>query len=92
MYGSGRNEQLVATAPIAAVQNRYGAADGGGDDVLDFTTPHHIAFVPWGPIRGADTANQALRALLNRGPNLLPIPGTTSISHLEQNMTAAANH
>jgi aryl-alcohol dehydrogenase-like predicted oxidoreductase len=31
----------------------------------------------------------ALAWLLHRSPNLIVIPGTTSISHLEQNMAAA---
>jgi pyridoxine 4-dehydrogenase len=87
-------EQLrkaIATATIAAVENRYNAADGGDDRVLQFTNLHDIAFVPWGPIRGSHTAHKALRALLDRGPNVLPIPGTTSITHLEQNTTAIAN-
>jgi pyridoxine 4-dehydrogenase len=89
--------EAVATTPIAAVQNRYGAARGGDDEVLDMTTRLGIAFVPWGPLRGAApppagapaglTASQAaLRTLLDRAPNVLPIPGTTSIRHLEENM------
>jgi pyridoxine 4-dehydrogenase len=82
--------KALTAAPIAAVQNRYSAASGGNDDVLDFTTSHGIAFVPWGPIRGTDSADQALRALLDRAPNVLPIPGTTSTTHLEENVTAAA--
>jgi pyridoxine 4-dehydrogenase len=36
------------------------------------------------------TATQvALSWLLHRAPNILPIPGTTSIAHLEENMAAA---
>jgi pyridoxine 4-dehydrogenase len=31
----------------------------------------------------------ALSWLLHRAPNILPIPGTTSIAHLEENVAAA---
>jgi aryl-alcohol dehydrogenase-like predicted oxidoreductase len=33
-------------------------------------------------------AQRALQALLNRAPNILPIPGTTSINHLTENVEA----
>jgi len=33
-------------------------------------------------------AQTALRALLDRSPNTVVIPGTTSIQHLEENMQA----
>ena len=38
---------------------------------------------------GATTTQVALSWLLHRAPNLLPIPGTTSIAHLEENVAAA---
>lgn len=37
---------------------------------------------------GRTSAQEALRALLDRAPNILVIPGTTSIAHLEENMRA----
>ncbi len=91
--------EALAVTPVAAVQNRYSAARGGDDEVLDLTTGLGIAFVPWGPVRaaplppagapaGTTPAQAALRALLDRAPNVLPIPGTTSIAHLEENMVA----
>jgi pyridoxine 4-dehydrogenase len=36
------------------------------------------------------TTQIALSWLLHRSPNILPIPGTTSIAHLEENVAAAA--
>lgn len=86
-----------AITPVAAVQNRYSAARGGDEEVLAMTTAWGIAFVPWGPLRDgalgapagpsdATAAQRALRALLDRAPNVLPIPGTTSVAHLEENM------
>ena len=38
---------------------------------------------------GATTTQVALSWLLHRAPNILPIPGTTSIAHLEENVAAA---
>jgi aryl-alcohol dehydrogenase-like predicted oxidoreductase len=62
---------------------------------------HGIAFLPWGPIsvdndaidaiasREHATSQQvALAWLLARSPVMLPIPGTSSIAHLEENMAA----
>lgn len=41
------------------------------------------------PGRGSRTGAQiALRALLDRSPNIVVIPGTTSVAHLEENMRA----
>jgi aryl-alcohol dehydrogenase-like predicted oxidoreductase len=37
---------------------------------------------------GATTTQVALSWLLHRAPNMLPIPGTTSIAHLEENVGA----
>jgi aryl-alcohol dehydrogenase-like predicted oxidoreductase len=39
---------------------------------------------------GLTPAQSALRKLLKRSPNILVIPGTTSIKHLEENVAAAA--
>lgn len=41
---------------------------------------------------GITPAQLALAWLLHRSPALLPIPGTRSIAHLEQNVAAAAVH
>jgi pyridoxine 4-dehydrogenase len=38
--------------------------------------------------RGGTPAQQALRWMLGRAPNLIAIPGTTSIRHLEENLGA----
>ncbi|NDY92544.1 aldo/keto reductase [Ideonella livida] len=39
---------------------------------------------------GASVAQVALAWLLHRGPDILPIPGTTSLAHLDDNLGAAA--
>jgi hypothetical protein len=52
-----------------------------------------IAFIPWFPLgagRDAAHAQNAIAWLLARSPVMLPIPGTSSITHLEENVAAAA--
>jgi len=41
---------------------------------------------------GATPGQIALAWLLHRSPNIIPIPGTTSIAHLEENMAAGWLH
>lgn len=94
-----------AVAPIAAVQNHYSYATRGHDAVVDRTHELGIAFVPFFPVsfdpaahpelgavahaRGVTPQQVALAWLLQRSPNVIPIPGTTSVRHLAQNMAAA---
>ena len=90
--------EAMSVAPISAVQNRYSPADERNEaveEVIDFTNEHGIAFVPHGPLganpmqRGATTEpGEALRTLLARSPNILVIPGTTTVAHLEENARA----
>lgn len=82
-------------APIASVQNRFNMAETDGSDLVDYTRDLGIAFIPYGPL-GANPMQQgarlapadALSWLLKRSPNIIVIPGTTSFSHLEENMRA----
>ena len=94
-----RGRQVV---PIAAVQNRYNLAERTHEDVVDHCAAQGIAFVPFFPLHGTDapalaeiagrhgaTAEQvALAWLLARSPTMLPIPGTLSLEHLQQNLAA----
>jgi len=92
---------------VATVQNRYNLTDTRSADVLDYSTEHGIAFLPWAPISagalaapggpvataaerlGATPSQVALAWLLKRSPVMVPIPGTGSVGHLEENMAAA---
>ena len=92
---------------VATVQNRYNLTDTRSADVLDHSTEHGIAFLPWAPISagalaapggpvaqaaerlGATPSQVALAWLLKRSPVMVPIPGTGSVDHLEENMAAA---
>jgi pyridoxine 4-dehydrogenase len=75
------------------------------EDVLDYCTENEIAFIPYFPIGGngadmsvlkdvalkheVDVRQIALAWLLVRSPIMLPIPGTSSVKHLEDNIAAA---
>lgn len=89
---------------IASVQNLYNLADRRHDDVVDYCEREGIPFLPWLPLArgplpvldevaaesGATPAQVSLSWLLHRSPVIAPIPGTSSVAHLEQNVAAAA--
>jgi pyridoxine 4-dehydrogenase len=91
--------------PIVSVQNRYGVADREWDYVLDYCEQNGIAFLPWAPLGqnrkaldvlekvskevGASALQTALAWLLKRSKIILPIPGTSSAAHVEENIAAA---
>jgi pyridoxine 4-dehydrogenase len=99
-------ERARKIVPIVSVQNRYSFADREWDYVVDYCERHGIAFIPWFPLGAGkvagDVLNRIARAheatptqialawLLRRSPVMLPIPGTSSIEHLEQNIAAAS--
>jgi pyridoxine 4-dehydrogenase len=88
------------------VQNRYSFADREWDYVMDYCERNGIVFIPWFPLGAGRVAGEilnqvaqahqasptqvALAWLLRRSPVMLPIPGTSSIEHLEQNVAAAS--
>ena len=81
-------ERGRAVVPIAAVQNRYNVQDRKHDGVVDHCAVHGIAFVPFYPLSGRGSTRDKLAFLLDRAPNVLPIPGTRSIEHLRENLAA----
>ena len=99
-------ERALKIVPIVSVQNRFGFDDREWDNVLDYCTENRIAFIPWFPLGAGKVANQALSRvaqrhqatekqialawLLQRSPVMLPIPGTSSTKHLEENVSAAS--
>jgi pyridoxine 4-dehydrogenase len=99
-------ERALKIAPIVSVQNRYSFADREWDYVVDFCEQRGIAFIPWFPLAAgmaegetlariakahkATPMQVALAWLLKRSPVMLPIPGTSSVAHLEENIGAAA--
>jgi pyridoxine 4-dehydrogenase len=80
--------QAEEITPIASVQNRYNQHDRASEEVLDYCERRGIAFIPWRPVAPAADKAAALAWLLRRSPVMLPIPGTSSMHHLEANMSA----
>jgi len=91
--------------PIVSVQNRYSFADRESDFIVDYCAQNDIAFLPWAPLGQAKEAHDAIKKvandldatplqvalawLLKRSKVILPIPGTSSVKHLEENIAAA---
>jgi aryl-alcohol dehydrogenase-like predicted oxidoreductase len=99
-------ERARKIVPIVSVQNRYSFADREWDYVVDYCERNGIAFIPWFPLGAGKVAGDvlsriaqahhasptqiALAWLLRRSPIMLPIPGTSSVQHLEENVAAAS--
>ncbi len=94
------------TLPVVSVQNRYNVQDRAWDREVDYCTREGVAFIPWYPLvagglksagaervaaRHAATPMQvAIAWLLARSPMMLPIPGTSKVAHLEENVRAGS--
>jgi pyridoxine 4-dehydrogenase len=99
-------ERARKIVPIVSVQNRYSFADREWDYVVDYCERNGIAFIPWFPLGAGRVAGEildqiaranevtrhqvALAWLLKRSPVMLPIPGTSSVKHLEENVAGAS--
>jgi aryl-alcohol dehydrogenase-like predicted oxidoreductase len=91
--------------PIVSIQNRFNIDDRNSESIVDLCEQEQIAFIPWAPISNVD-GNQVIQDLatkyeatphqivlawmLARSPAILPIPGTGSVAHVEENTKAAA--
>jgi aryl-alcohol dehydrogenase-like predicted oxidoreductase len=87
----GQLRQAQSVARIVTVQNEYNRGLLVSDEMVDVCEAEGIGFMPWSPL-GEHLGNPAdeLRWLLDRSPAILPIPGTSSVEHLEANMQAVA--
>lgn len=99
-------ERARKIVPIVSVQNRYSFSDREWDYLLNYCESNHIAFLPWSPLAQNRKASEvvekiasdrrispivvSLAWLLWRSPIMLPIPGTSSVKHLEEDTSAAA--
>jgi aryl-alcohol dehydrogenase-like predicted oxidoreductase len=99
-------EQAQEIVPIVSVQNRYSLTARNSEDMLKRCEAEGLAFIPWFPLdagdigqdllgeiardHGATPMQVALAWLLQHSEAMLPIPGTSSIEHLEENVAAAA--
>jgi len=97
--------QAQRLTPVVSIQNRYNVDDRGSESLVDLCEQEQLVFLPWAPIQDLDrnrtvreiaarhdaTPRQIVLAwLLARSPQMLPIPGTGSVAHLEENVAAAA--
>jgi aryl-alcohol dehydrogenase-like predicted oxidoreductase len=88
---------------IVSLQNRYNVEDRNSESLIDLCEQEDIVLLPWAPISDADNHGAIKQAavdhgvsprqvvlawLLARSPQILPIPGTGSISHLESNIAS----
>ena len=95
-------QRIVA---IVSIQNRFNVTDRQSDSILDLCEQEGMVFVPYAPIqdterrvavaaaaerRGLNDRQLALAWLLELSPATLPIPGTSSPEHAEENIAAAA--
>ncbi|MEA2682461.1 MAG: pyridoxine 4-dehydrogenase [Chloroflexota bacterium] len=94
-----------AIVEVVSVQNRYNLSDRSSEQVLEVCEAAGIAFIPWFPLATGQLAGSALERLaqrkgitpmqaglawiLHRATVMLPIPGTSSVKHLEENLEAA---
>jgi pyridoxine 4-dehydrogenase len=98
-------ESARSIVPVVSVQNRFNVEDVASQDVLARCEEMGLGFLPWRPIsggaggggsleqiaerHGATPAQIAIAWLLARSQVMLPIPGTSSVEHLEENVCAA---
>jgi aryl-alcohol dehydrogenase-like predicted oxidoreductase len=91
--------------PIVSVQNRFNATDRQSASMVDLCEQEQLTFLPWAPVQEADRNPAVAEAAQRHGvserqvvlawmlassPSILPIPGTGSVLHLEENVGAAA--
>ena len=98
-------EHVRSLIDVVTVQNRYNLGDRAAEDVLEHCEREGIGFIPWAPLNAGDLSGPleeaarnhdatpgqlALAWLLARSPVMLPIPGTGSIAHVDENVGAAS--
>lgn len=91
--------------PVVSVQNRYNLGDRKFEEVLAACSQQGLPFLPWYPLGAGRLEAEALESvarkhdatvhqvaiawLLAKDPVIVPIPGTGSSAHLEENVAAA---
>ena len=97
--------EAARIVPIVSIQNRFNVTDRQSQSLIDLCEQEDMVFLPWAPIqessrrvavavaaerRGMTERQIALAWLLAISPATLPIPGTSSPEHAEENVAAAA--
>ena len=99
-------EKASQIISVKSVQNRYSLTYRKSEEVLEWCESNNAAFIPWYPLdagaldnkhlqdiarhRGVSIFQIALAWLLQHSLNILPIPGTSSVNHLHENVAASA--
>jgi pyridoxine 4-dehydrogenase len=101
----GQFREAKRIVPIVSIQNRFNVSDRRSEPLIDLCEQEDMVFLPWAPIQETDrraavavaaekrgvTERQIVLAwLLASSPAILPIPGTGSPEHAEDNVAAAA--
>jgi aryl-alcohol dehydrogenase-like predicted oxidoreductase len=96
--------EAARIVPIVSIQNRYNVTDRKSEPIIDLCEQEGMVFLPWAPIQqtekkvavavaaerhGATQHQIVLAWLLAHSPAILPIPGTGSPAHAEENVAAA---
>ena len=92
--------------PVVTVQNKFHLNERQWNDVIDYCEDNGIGFIPWNPLGAGKLESDRLRSVAERhdatpmqialawllalSPNMLPIPGTSRVKHLKENVKAAA--
>jgi pyridoxine 4-dehydrogenase len=94
-------DEAERIVPVVSVQNRYNASDRRSQPLVDRCEQEQMVFLPWAPIQEtskraaiaatalvhkASERQVALAWLLASSPAMLPIPGTGSPEHAEENI------
>ncbi len=98
-------EKASQIIDIKSVQNRFSITYRKSEAVLLWCESNNAAFIPWYPLDAGALENKhlqdiatrhgvtiyqiALAWLLQYSPNILPIPGTSSVLHLHENVAAS---
>ena len=97
-------EQARRHFEVVSIQNKYNLAERQWEGELRWCGERGIAFIPWYPLgaggldrdglrdvaaaHGRTVYQVAIAWLLHHADHLLPIPGTSSVAHLEDNWAA----
>jgi aryl-alcohol dehydrogenase-like predicted oxidoreductase len=97
--------EAMRIVPIVSIQNRFNVTDRESEPLIDLCEQESLVFLPWAPIQQADrrvavavaakkrgvTERQIVLAwMLAMSPAILPIPGTGSTEHADENIAATA--
>ena len=97
--------QAEELTPVVSIQNRFNVSDRSSESLVDLCEQEQFVFLPWAPISESDENSALIEAakahgaserqivlawMLARSPQILPIPGTGSVAHLQANVAAAS--